>query len=113
MSSFPMPHPSEIDQAAERAEARDQARCARIRPQHLRQDLAHAFADAIAAHACGPLGDLVTMLIDEPIRDEEDLRQFVKAQTAMDGPRLAKALLELAGQISRQHYRQEVDDAAF
>jgi hypothetical protein len=112
MSSFKLPQLPDIDRMAERAEAREQARRARIRPAHLRQDLVHAFADAIAAHAGGPLGDLVAMLIEEPIRDEEDLAQFVKSQGAQDGPRLAKALLALAGRVSLRHYRQ-ADDTMF
>jgi hypothetical protein len=113
MSSVPIPQPPEIDHAAELAERRHAARCASIRPQHLRQDLATAFSDAISPHALGPLSDLLTMLIDAPIRDDDDLARFVKSQGAMDGPALAKALLELAGKISLQHYHQEVDDAAF
>jgi hypothetical protein len=109
MSSLPMPHPSAIDHAAERAESRDATQVAHIRPAHLRQDLVTAFADAISPHALGPLSDLATMLIDEPIRDEEDLQAFVKSQGAQDGPRLAKALLELVGKVSLQHYREAAD----
>jgi hypothetical protein len=113
MPLFNIPQPSMIDYAADFAARSDEARKGCIRAEHLRQDLVHAFADAIAVHASGPLADLVAMLIDESIRDDEwDLPQFVKSQAAQDGPMLAKALLELVGKVSLQHYR-EADDTPF
>jgi hypothetical protein len=109
-----IPQPSMIDYASDFAARADEACRGRIRAEHLRQDLVHAFADAIAVHASGPLADLVGMLIDEPIRDDAwDLPQFIKSQGAMDGERLAKELLELVGRVSLTHYRQEVDDRDF
>jgi hypothetical protein len=104
-----VPQANSIDHLAEQREKRDQLVRSRMSKAGYTTAIIEAITEAIE-NPSTPLGELVEMLFDAPIRDHFDLKAFLNMR---DGRLLGKTLIHLVAQCSLNAYDQASGEIGF
>jgi hypothetical protein len=111
MSDHPVnvPDLTSIDRLAEQREQRDQRTRSRMSKKLYKDQIFQALAEAMEDER-HPVGELVAMLWDAPLRDPYDYRAFLEMR---DGRRLGATVLTMVCDASLAAYQQADADEGF